>query len=397
MKIDNLVKYIESDLNVLFSGPHGVGKTTMVIDAAKEAEIRLKYYSAATLDPWADLVGIPVPVGDDDNKFLKFIRPKDIEDAEIVFFDELNRSHPKVQNAVLEMIQFHSINGVKLPKLRMVWAAINPAGNKYKVDELDPALLDRFHIHLDVKANPDVKFFTRRDKTTGEQMFTEEEAEHLVSWWSILTKDAKAVVSPRRLQYFGELIKEGIHPKHGIPLSLGINIPVGDLVSRFNHKNSGKWNIEQIISSDIPKYQMYISSREKALEVSSEICSSRVTYIATSAGLPEKVLMLPKEIRSKMYNDVSFKARIKNKYSSSWMAKCPVGIKKMIVDSFNLGSTLVDFKGIEKMSKEVEVEVEEMHKQVLAAGKKMKNEIITITAPEVSEVKEELVAEAVNL
>ena len=44
----------------------------------------------------------------------------------IDIFDELNRAKPKVRNAVMELIQFRSINGIKFNNLRMIWAAINP-------------------------------------------------------------------------------------------------------------------------------------------------------------------------------------------------------------------------------------------------------------------------------
>jgi len=49
-------------LNLLSVGYHGVGKTQMVLEEAKSLELKMKYYSSSTLDPWSDLVGIPVPV-----------------------------------------------------------------------------------------------------------------------------------------------------------------------------------------------------------------------------------------------------------------------------------------------------------------------------------------------
>lgn len=390
MKVEELVRYAKSNLNVLLSGPHGVGKTSMIVEVARQTGLRLKYYSSATLDPWADLVGIPVPVGDDDNKHLKFIRPNDVDNAELVFFDELNRSHPKVQNAVLEMTQFKSINGVKLPHLRMVWAAINPAGNKYKVDTLDPALEDRFHIHGDIKANPQVEHFTRPNPSNPEEMlFTPEEAEHLVSWWNGLSKELRAELSPRRLEYFGLLIKEGIHPKYSVPLNLKITVPVGDLVTRFNGTKAGKWNMDQISAATEQKYQMYVSDRERALEISHEILGARVTYFVVNPALGNKILMLPKELRQKMYSNTSFRAKIQYKYKDTWANDCPQEIMDMIADSHTLGNALVNkVKNIDQIAIEAEKRVDALQDGVIKARKNLKNDVNADMAPPTLEEQE---------
>jgi hypothetical protein len=46
--------------------------------------------------------------------------------------------------------------------LRMVWAAINPPDDIYDVNELDPVVVDRFHIHLQVPAEPSVSYYTKK-------------------------------------------------------------------------------------------------------------------------------------------------------------------------------------------------------------------------------------------
>ena len=224
---------MEAQLTVLLQGNHGVGKTQMVLQEAQRQGLIVKYYSSATLDPWADVVGVPVPVDVQDpndrttHKQLQFIRPADIEAAELIFFDELNRSHPKVQNAVLEVIQFKSINGSPLPKLKMVWAAINPPDDIYAVTELDPVLVDRFHVHLEIQACPTVSYY--RDKAG----IPERLAYCLVKWWERdLNDDLRKMISPRRLEYMAKSHLAGIELRHSLAPS--IKAPLRSLVNRLD-------------------------------------------------------------------------------------------------------------------------------------------------------------------
>jgi hypothetical protein len=222
-------------LNVLLEGYHGVGKTQMVLDEAKRQGLILKYYSSATLDPWADLVGIPVPIDvKTDNgemkKRLEFIRPADVERADILFFDELNRAHPKVLNAVLETIQFHSINGQPLPNLKMVWAAMNPPGDIYQVSELDPVLVDRFHVYLEVAAEPSADYYTNKAGIPYNI------ARALVTWWHRdLDDNLRKIISPRRLEYIGTNYIKGIELRYSLLPTL--RAPLQHLLRRIDQGN----------------------------------------------------------------------------------------------------------------------------------------------------------------
>lgn len=208
--LDKLRHAGENDFNVLMEGPAGTGKTSLVKQVAAELGLRLKYYSASTLDPFVDLVGLPTPVtGDDGNRSLVFHRQDDINQAELIFFDELNRAHSKVLNAVLEMIQFQTINGERLPQLKCVFAACNPPDEEYQVTELDPALVDRFHVHLQFGNAPDRNWFVERYGDTGLA---------LCEWWSAdLSGDQGRLISPRKLEHMAQLIERGGSPEDSMP------------------------------------------------------------------------------------------------------------------------------------------------------------------------------------
>ena len=146
--------WIQNNSNVLFIGKHGVGKTAMVKDAFDRNGLNFRYFSASTMDPWVDFVGVPrektenkVPEElkiikelaaispqialewiqtnwkmseqsaksildhslnrEDGKSSLELVRPSSFnDDVEALFFDEFNRSPKKVRNAVMELLQF---------------------------------------------------------------------------------------------------------------------------------------------------------------------------------------------------------------------------------------------------------------------------------------------------
>jgi hypothetical protein len=194
--------WIKKNYNVLFEGKHGVGKTARIIAAFDRAGLKWKYFSASTLDPWVDFVGVPKEVTENGQTYIDLIRPKCFADdaVEAIFLDEYNRSQPKVRNATMELVQFKSINGRKFNNLRIVWVAINPDSDgeegteiTYDVEKLDPAQKDRFHVHVNVPYKPDLAFFRRR--------FGDELGTSAVAWWGELEAKEKELVSPRRLEY----------------------------------------------------------------------------------------------------------------------------------------------------------------------------------------------------
>jgi hypothetical protein len=136
--------------------------------------------------------------------YLDLVRPKTFATGEVeaIFFDEFNRSPKKVRNAVMELIQFKSVNGMKFPNLKIVWAAINPddEDDTYDVERLDPAQADRFHVSVEIEYKPNLEWFSNRYGTTI--------AEAAIQWWTELDEKQKDLISPRRLQYALDIYQE---------------------------------------------------------------------------------------------------------------------------------------------------------------------------------------------
>ena len=155
-----LEQYMAGGLNILITGEAGTGKTTMLEEAAKNLGWKMKYFSSSTLDPFADLIGIPIP--NNGRKSVEYYRPRELDEADVVFFDELNRADLMVLNAVFEIIQLRRINGEKLDNLKCCVAAINPVSEGYATRDLDQALKDRFDLYLESNPHPSWKYFEKK-------------------------------------------------------------------------------------------------------------------------------------------------------------------------------------------------------------------------------------------
>lgn len=221
--------FIDQSLNVCLRGKHGVGKTAQVLQAFNRHKLNWLYFSASTMDVWCDMIGIPKEKTDANGlSYLELIRPKCFAEdkVEAIFMDEFNRAPKKCRNSVMELIQFKSINGKKFNNLKLVWTAINPdddEDNKYDVEPLDPAQLDRFHIIVDVPYTPSVPYFRSKYGT--------ELANSAISWWKDLTKEQKDAVSPRRLDYMLNVYKTGGDVRFVLPKEVNTNKLLTELMS----------------------------------------------------------------------------------------------------------------------------------------------------------------------
>jgi len=194
--------WIEKGYTVLLEGKAGVGKTSIVLEAFREANLKFAYFSGSTLDPFIDFCGVPVKIDHPDGEAsIKLILPEHMkpEETEAIMLDEYNRAPKKVRNALLELIQFKSINGRKFGKLRVIWVAVNPYSEDaeedqlYDVERLDPAQRDRFQIQVKIPYKCSEDYFVGK---YGKKM-----AKAAIQWWNDLPDKIKDVVSPRRLDY----------------------------------------------------------------------------------------------------------------------------------------------------------------------------------------------------
>jgi len=167
MNIETVRKIIEAaalaDDTVIMEGLHGIGKSEVVKQFAKDHEYHMETLFLSHQEV-GDLIGIPHTIERDGVTITTWSIPiwlQRMNDAAksgkhcVLFLDELNRAPIDVRQSALQLVLERQIHEHMLPIVNnqrtLVVAAINPA-DAYQVDELDPALLDRF-LHCKLEAD----------------------------------------------------------------------------------------------------------------------------------------------------------------------------------------------------------------------------------------------------
>lgn len=253
--------WIEKHYNVMLIGRHGVGKTSIVLDKWQKAGLNYLYFSAATMDPWIDLVGVPREKHDPQTgqDYIELVPPKDLalDNIDAIFFDEYNRAPEKVRNATMQFIQLKAVNGRQYKRLKMIWAAINPDENdEYDVAKLDPAQQDRFQVQYKVPFRPDKKYF---EDVYGPQGIK------FVDWWHKLPDKIKNNLSPRRLDYAARIFFDGGDLEDVLPEGVNFtelrqNLNHGTIQQRVarlrNNKNTTAEDIRKFVQNENNWYHL---------------------------------------------------------------------------------------------------------------------------------------------
>lgn len=228
---DKLDFWVNNNLNTIFISKAGVGKSSIIKQTFARHNLNYLYFSAATLDVFTDLIGIPRVIEDkkEGTKFLEYIKPKHLayDQIQAIFIDELGRGSKRVLNSVFELLQFKSLNGTKLNNLRFIWAATNPEDKDeetgefiYHVERLDPALKDRFHVIYELPYKTDKAYFYNK---------FEKLSDAALNWWNDLGEKERELVSPRRLDYALEIYQLGGDIRDVLPKSVNISKLITEL------------------------------------------------------------------------------------------------------------------------------------------------------------------------
>ncbi|NCA17427.1 MAG: AAA family ATPase, partial [Betaproteobacteria bacterium] len=136
--------HLPVETSVLLRGPHGIGKSQVVRQVAAHFGLPVTDRRLSQMSE-GDMIGLPST----DGEVTRFNPPDWYKEAcrtaRCLFLDELNRATPEVMQAAFQVVLDRELNGWKLHPETRVYAAIN-ASAAYTVNEMDPALLDRFWV-----------------------------------------------------------------------------------------------------------------------------------------------------------------------------------------------------------------------------------------------------------
>ncbi len=159
--VDAIKLAYTANLPVMLEGKHGIGKSTLLEQAAKELGIDLIVRDLSLMEP-PDLVGIPYR----DGERTRYAAPSFLPTGGrgLIVFEEINRADKFMTAPCLQLLTARTINDYRLPEGWLPVAAINPATDGYDVTELDAALMSRF---VRISLEPCVKSWLRWADSNG--------------------------------------------------------------------------------------------------------------------------------------------------------------------------------------------------------------------------------------
>lgn len=291
LDVEQLCGLMQKGHNILLNGDHGVGKTIALLAATEKLNWRVGIFSCSLLDPYTDFLGIPYVHHDGENVKMKFAQAENLNQLDVLFFDDLNRGKKAIRNGVLELVQFGSIHGNKLANLKCVVAAINPDSKTYDAESLDPALLDRFRVHLNIKPEISIPYFESKG-------YSKEIAQAARSWWMALTPDQKFWIPPRRVEYLLSLFLDEF------PLRIGIPGPAYDACGTIPIDALEK-QLQQSSAYDRVLRVLKTGNKDKISEMLKSIDNQIVYHqICIGGEYHDYMDLLPEEVKKGLFADL---------------------------------------------------------------------------------------------
>jgi len=185
--------------------------------------------------------------------------------------------------------------------LKCVVAAINPSDGSAHMNALDHAMIDRFDIHLDVRADPDPKYYTLRagiDAAISAAM---------VDWWkSDLTPELRKQISPRRLEKLALLHAAKIPLDSGIPA--GIKVPLSSLRKRLKGAQPLPFVLTE--QSMVQRQSELINAIKNSLDVAMAVADRVWAWPALAGKIVPVLLAMPDDMQASLLENFEVRSAV---------------------------------------------------------------------------------------
>ena len=145
---------------IMIWGTHGLGKTQMVFDYARDNGWKIAYCAPAQFEEMGDLHGMPMVMDPDKDvqgdEYTVYSPPDWIPKEEgpgILLLDDVNRADDRILRGIMQLLQHFEMLSWKLPPKWQIVATANPDSGDYSVTSMDDAMLTRM-IHVTLEFEP---------------------------------------------------------------------------------------------------------------------------------------------------------------------------------------------------------------------------------------------------
>jgi MoxR-like ATPase len=141
-------------------GTHGLGKTEIAMNFARERGWKLAYCAPAQFEEMGDLHGLPFKVdpdptvqGDERTVYMPPDWVPSEEGPGLLIMDDINRADDRILRGVMQLLQHFEMFSWSMPKKWQILATANPDTGTYSVTPMDDAMLTRMlHVSLAFEA-----------------------------------------------------------------------------------------------------------------------------------------------------------------------------------------------------------------------------------------------------
>ncbi|MBK7475515.1 MAG: AAA family ATPase [Haliscomenobacter sp.] len=127
-------------------GAHGVGKTQLAEQFARDRDLDFVYLAPAQFEEMGDLIGLPV-IEHGRTAYRPPVWAPLSGKAGILLLDDVNRADDRILRGLMPLLQYYGLPGWKLPPDWFIILTANPDTGDYSVTPLDPAFLTRL-LHI---------------------------------------------------------------------------------------------------------------------------------------------------------------------------------------------------------------------------------------------------------